>query len=117
MADKFCLFNLHGQNYTMGLFDFLTGKKKKHKISAALESGAIIIDVRTVNEFDNGHFPGSKNIPLHLLPSKLKEIKQWNKPVVTVCASGMRSGQAKVLLMANSIETYNAGSWMSLTNY
>ena len=54
MADKFCLFNLHGQNYTMGFFDFLTGKKKKQKISAALESGAIIIDVRPVNEFDNG---------------------------------------------------------------
>jgi phage shock protein E len=101
----------------MGLLDFFTGKKKKQKITAALESGAIIIDVRTANEFDGGHFPGSKNIPLHLLPTRIKEIKQWNKPIVTVCASGMRSGQAKVLLTANGIETYNAGSWMALHNY
>lgn len=101
----------------MGLLDFFTGKKKKQQITNALESGAIIIDVRTVHEFDSGHFPGSKNIPLHMLPSKLKDIKQWKKPVVVVCASGMRSRQAKVLLTANGIETYNAGSWMSLSKY
>ncbi|MBI1782621.1 MAG: rhodanese-like domain-containing protein, partial [Sphingobacteriales bacterium] len=82
----------------MGLLDFLTGKKKKEQITNALESGAIIIDVRTVQEFGSGHFPGSKNIPLHLLPTKLGEIKKWKKPVVVVCASGMRSGQATVLL-------------------
>ena len=101
----------------MGLFDFLTGKKKKEKIRAALENGAIIVDVRTANEFDSGHFPGSKNIPLHMLPTRLNEIKKWKKPVVVVCASGMRSGQAKVLLTANGVETYNAGSWMSLDKY
>ena len=101
----------------MGILDFLTGKKKKEKISEALENGAVIVDVRTVQEFNGSHFPGSKNIPLHMLPAKLKEIKQWNKPVVVVCASGMRSGQAKVLLTANGIETHNAGSWMSLSNY
>ncbi|RTL60340.1 MAG: rhodanese-like domain-containing protein [Sphingobacteriales bacterium] len=101
----------------MGLLDFLTGKKKKEQITHALESGAIIIDVRTVQEFDGGHFPGSKNIPLHMLPTKLGEIRNWKKPVVVVCASGMRSGQAKILLTANGIETYNAGSWMSLSGY
>lgn len=101
----------------MRLLDFLTGKKKKEQISNALENGAAIIDVRTVQEFNGSHFPGSKNIPLHLLPTRLKEIKQWNKSVVVVCASGMRSGQAKVLLTASGIETHNAGSWMSLSNY
>ena len=101
----------------MGLFDFLTGKKKKEQITNALENGAIIVDVRTANEFNGGHFTGAKNIPLHMLPTKLKEIKQWNKPVVVVCASGMRSGQAKVLLSANGVEVYNAGSWMSLANF
>lgn len=101
----------------MGLLDFLTGKKKKEQISNVLENGAVIIDVRSVQEYNSGHFPGSKNIPLHMLPAKVKEIKQWKKPVVVVCASGMRSGQAKVLLSANGIETFNAGSWMSLTNY
>lgn len=101
----------------MGLFDFLTGKKKKQQITAALDKGAVVVDVRSVNEFDGGHVPGSKNIPLHMLPAKIKEIKQWKKPVIVVCASGMRSGQAKVLLTANGIETYNGGSWISLANY
>ncbi|MBI2731014.1 MAG: rhodanese-like domain-containing protein [Sphingobacteriales bacterium] len=101
----------------MSFLDFLTGKKKKEQITNALENGAVIIDVRTVQEFNSGHFPGSKNIPLHMLPAKLGEIKKWKKPIVVVCASGMRSGQAKILLTANGIETYNAGSWMSLANY
>ncbi|HET9057571.1 MAG TPA: rhodanese-like domain-containing protein [Chitinophagaceae bacterium] len=101
----------------MGLLDFFTGKKKKERISEALEKGAIIVDVRTSQEFSTGHFPGSKNIPLHTLPTRLKEIKQWKKPVVVVCASGMRSRQAKILLVTNGIETYNAGSWVSLSNY
>jgi rhodanese-related sulfurtransferase len=37
-----------------------------------------------------------------------------NKPVITCCASGMRSGSAKGLLKSKGFDAYNGGSWTSL---
>ena len=77
----------------------------------AIKNGAIIVDVRTPGEFGQGHVKGSKNIPLNEISSKVSEIQKWNKPIITVCASGSRSGMAKRTLKANGIEVYNGGSW------
>jgi phage shock protein E len=79
-----------------------------------LERGAIIIDVRTPQEFDNGHIKGSKNIPLNLVKGELGKIKSWDKPIITVCQSGGRSNAAKSLLKAAGVEVYNGGGWMGL---
>ena len=77
----------------------------------AIKNGAVIVDVRTPGEFGQGHVKGSKNIPLNEISSKVSQIQKWNKPVITVCASGTRSGMAKRTLKANGIEVYNGGSW------
>ena len=77
----------------------------------AIKNGAIIVDVRTPGEFGQGHIKGSKNIPLNEISSKISQIQKWNKPIITVCASGSRSGMAKRTLKANGIEVYNGGSW------
>lgn len=77
--------------------------------------GAQVIDVRTPSEFNNGHIKGAKNIPLNSLNSKLSSIKK-DKPVITVCASGMRSGSAKNLLKKHGYEVYNGGAWSRLQN-
>ena len=77
----------------------------------AIRNGAIIVDVRSQGEFSQGHVKGSKNIPLNEIASKVSQIQKWNKPVITVCASGARSGMAKRTLKANGIEVYNGGSW------
>jgi len=45
----------------MGLFDLFKGK---NKLTEYLQNGAIIIDVRTPQEFRAGHVKGAKNIPL-----------------------------------------------------
>lgn len=94
----------------------LFGGKKKEEVKAFLDRQAVVIDVRTPAEFDTGHFKGAKNIPLHLVASKIQQVKAFNKPVIVCCASGMRSGQAKSILERNGIEVINAGSWTFLNN-
>lgn len=81
-----------------------------------VQNGAQIIDVRTRNEFQGGHIHGSINIPLQELSKNLSRIKK-DKPVITCCASGMRSASAKGILKANGItNVYNGGGWISLQN-
>lgn len=77
--------------------------------------GAQIIDVRTPAEFSRGSIRGSKNIPLQNLQRDLKKISK-DKPVITCCASGMRSASAKQILMKQGFEVYNGGGWKSLEN-
>jgi phage shock protein E len=79
-----------------------------------MKNGAQIIDVRTTAEFSGGHISNSKNIPLQNLSNDLKKINK-NKPVITCCASGMRSASAKTILEKNGYtEVYNGGGWKSL---
>jgi rhodanese-related sulfurtransferase len=76
--------------------------------------GAQIIDVRSKGEYDSGHIKGSVNIPLPSLANQLGKIKK-DKPVITCCASGMRSASAKSILQSNGYsEVYNGGGWGSL---
>lgn len=81
---------------------------------ALKEAGAIIIDVRSPQEFDRGHIQGSKNIPVNLIQREVSNIKKLNKPIITVCQSGARSGMAKSALKSAGIEVYNGGSWFGL---
>jgi phage shock protein E len=78
---------------------------------ALKENGAIIIDVRSPQEFDHGHIQGSKNIPLDKIQREVKTIKNMNKPIITVCKSGARSAMAKSILKSAGVEVYNGGPW------
>lgn len=72
-----------------------------HPSELALLEGVRRVDVREVHEFVGplGHLPGSENVPLALVPLRCSE---WNKdePVLLVCRSGGRSGQAAAFLRA-----------------
>lgn len=82
-----------------------------------IQRGGIIVDVRTKGEYDGGHVKGSINIPLDKLKNQLTRLKK-DKPVITCCASGMRSGSAKGILKSNGFtEVHNGGSWSSLTQF
>jgi phage shock protein E len=86
-------------------------------IGELINQGALIIDVRTENEFRSGHLKRSVNIPLNQLEKKIAKLDK-NKPVITCCASGMRSGSAKRILKANGFaEVHNGGSWTSLRKF
>ncbi|MCZ8091472.1 MAG: rhodanese-like domain-containing protein [Flavobacterium sp.] len=98
----------------MGLLSMLGLGGKSETIKDFISKGAIIIDVRTVGEFRDGHIKGSKNIPLDTIFSKVNEIKRFEKPIIVCCRSGMRSAQAASILKNNGIETLNGGSWQNV---
>jgi phage shock protein E len=81
---------------------------------ALMQAGAQIVDVRTKGEYAGGHIPGSKNIPLQSLSLGTKQLNK-NKPVITCCASGIRSASAKGMLKAHGFtDVHNGGSWFGL---
>ncbi len=75
----------------------LFGLGPKVDYSELMANGAVIVDVRTRGEFQSGHIKGSVNIPLDSLRGNLSKIKK-NKPVITCCASGVRSASAKMFI-------------------
>ena len=94
----------------------LLGFGPKVDLKELVKNGAQIVDVRTRGEFQSGHIPGSVNIPLQQISANLSRIRK-DKPVITCCASGMRSASAKSFLKAEGFsEVHNGGGWMSLQN-
>ena len=92
----------------------LFGFGPKVDFAQLVKDGASIIDVRSKAEYQSGHVKGSVNIPLRGFESSLSKINK-ESPVITCCASGMRSGSAKSILKANGYkEVYNGGGWASL---
>lgn len=92
----------------------ILGLGPKVNFAQLKKDGAIIIDVRSKDEYASGHLKGSINIPLQQLQNNLSKIKK-GKPVITCCASGMRSAQAKSILKSQGYqEVYNGGGWGSL---
>ena len=78
----------------MNMFKNLFGIGPKVDFSELVANGAVIVDVRTEQEYRAGHVKGSLNIPLHELKQKLNKLRK-DKPIITCCASGMRSATAK----------------------
>jgi rhodanese-related sulfurtransferase len=75
------------------------------------QEGATLVDVRSAAEFASGSAPDTLNIPLHELGPRMAEIPR-TKPVVVGCASGSRSGMAKLMLKKNGYaKVYNIGTW------
>ncbi|MCB0795709.1 MAG: rhodanese-like domain-containing protein [Flavobacteriales bacterium] len=87
---------------------FGTGEKK------SLPEGATLVDVRSPGEFASGHVDGSVNIPLDKVQGELKRFKSMEGPIVLVCASGNRSGQATRWLEQQGLRNVqNGGSWVN----
>jgi rhodanese-related sulfurtransferase len=94
----------------IGLFK----KQPTVNYAAMVQEGAQIVDVRTPQEFGFGHIEGSKNIPLQTLQSSLIRLDK-KKVIITCCASGVRSANARKVLLANGFEhVYNGGGWLGL---
>ncbi|WP_070120374.1 rhodanese-like domain-containing protein [Bacillus marinisedimentorum] len=75
------------------------------------EEDVQVLDVRTSQEFAEGHIPGAMLIPLQELEGRLGELDKEGKYVV-VCRSGNRSAQASEILAENgftNIHNMNGG--------
>lgn len=75
-------------------------------LKSALDAGAVVIDVRTPQEFASGHVPGALNHPLGFDPAALTEIPK-DGPVYVICASGRRSDAAATQLAAAGFDAVN----------
>ena len=71
---------------------------------------ATVVDVRSPQEFVQGHYPGAVNIPLDQIQGQLPKIKEMESPIVAYCRSGNRSAMAVSILKQSGInEVYNGG--------
>ena len=80
----------------MGMFNFLRNTADINTGVAEYETndGTVLIDVRTAEEYRDGHIDGSVNIPLDRISSVENTVKDKSTPLYVYCLSGGRSGQA-----------------------
>ncbi|MEN8764671.1 MAG: rhodanese-like domain-containing protein [Wenyingzhuangia sp.] len=87
------------------------------KIQEYLKAEAVVLDVRSDEEFAEGHVSGSEHIVLQTLPGKVDLVKAYAKPVIAVCRSGARSQQATDFLKQHGIDVMNGGPWQNVAQY
>ena len=75
------------------------------------QQGAILLDVREDAEWQAGHAPKARHIPLGRLPARLSDLPS-GRTVITVCRSGHRSARAAALLARDGREVINLSGGM-----
>ena len=101
----------------MGLFGIFSQKESVSKIQEYLNNGAVVLDVRTHQEWNDGHSEGAKHVVLNTIPDHLEEIKSLDKPIIAVCKSGGRSQSATDFLKQNGVDVINGGPWQNVDQY
>lgn len=96
---------------------FKNDKPEFGDVKSYLEKDAVVLDVRRDDEYAEGHVEGSKHIVLDTLPDYIEEVKSWNKPVITCCRSGARSGRAEELLASHGVDVINGGPWQNVDKF
>ncbi|GIX41801.1 MAG: hypothetical protein KatS3mg129_1534 [Leptospiraceae bacterium] len=86
------------------------------QVEQLLKQGAIVIDVRTKEEFDLAHYKDALHIPYDQIENHIKELEKYkNQPVILYCRSGRRAGIAKQILeqhgFTNVINAINLDSF------
>lgn len=90
-------------------------KKEDADYKELIKLGAVILDVRSKEEYESGHVKGALNIPLDTLSSNFKRIGDKDTYIITCCMSGGRSSMAKSILhRAGYDNVHNGGGWHSL---
>jgi rhodanese-related sulfurtransferase len=67
------------------------------------QDGTFVLDVRTQEEWDEYHAPGTTLIPLDQLPNRLSELPS-DQPIVVICRSGNRSQEGRNILQQAGFE-------------
>lgn len=82
-----------------------------------VKQGAIIVDVRTRQEYTSGHIKNSINIPVNEINGHLDKLPAKDVTIITCCASGIRSSKAAGILKSNGYtNVHNGGGWDQLQN-
>lgn len=83
--------------------------ESQHNARSLVAKGAILLDVRTPEEFREQHVPEAKNIPVQELSARLSEVGAKNLPVVVYCRSGGRSAVAASILEKAGYQVVDIG--------
>lgn len=76
------------------------------------KKAAVFVDVRTPEEYRQGHVPGARLIPLAELASRIQEVS-GNTKVLLICSSGKRSADANIILQQHGfVNTYSVADGM-----
>lgn len=85
------------------------GAPRQTEARTAVERGALLLDVRTPEEFQAGHVAGATNIPVGALAGRVGEIAA-GREVVVYCRSGRRSAAAAEMLRERGHKVIDIGS-------
>ena len=124
MSDGGDIFERRGENmkknlplfavFLLGLLLFTVQCTQRRSVNfseLAQNPNAVIIDVRTPEEFAVGHIPQSVNIPLQVLLDSIENLKRFEH-IILICRSGNRSGNAKIMLKESGLaNSHNGGGW------
>lgn len=89
-----------------------------NSVAKMIAEGAVVIDVRTVDEYEDGHMPNAINIPVGELVKRTAEIGPKDKPVVLYCETGSRSAMGAMLLKTMGYSNVtNAGGIADLPEF
>lgn len=74
-----------------------------------VESGAVLLDVRTPAEYAEGHIDGANNIPVDEIAARSSDLDKLtggdrDKPIVVYCGSGKRAARAKQALLTSGYD-------------
>lgn len=84
----------------MGLFNLFAGADINKGVEEWQSTeNAVLLDVRSASEYQQGHIPGSINIPLDSIQQVMKKYPKKETPLFVHCLSGGRSGRAVSFLM------------------
>lgn len=88
-----------------------SGSISSERAHALVAQGATLVDVRSPQEFAQGHIEGALNIPVGELPARISELGAREKTFVLYCRSGARSKRAQALLVQSGFpNVHNLGA-------
>lgn len=90
-----------------------SGQVSAKEATEYLRNGGMLIDVRSVNEFESGHILQAYNMPLDRIEMTLPSaVKDKNKVLLLHCSTGVRSAIAKKKLQELGYKNvFNLGSY------
>ena len=81
-----------------------------------IEKGALVVDVRSAAEFNEGHVPGAILIPVDEVEKRIAEFgEDKSRPIVLYCKRGVRAGRAEGVLEAHGYtNVINGGGYADI---
>ena len=86
------------------------------ELETAIAEGKFVVDVREDHEFEAGHVPNARHIPLSTVPDRTAELPQGEQ-IWLICQGGVRSMKAADYLESQGFDVVSVaggtGAWIS----